>query len=184
MRPVSIVDRKHYVNLARQRALEFGQSTLPTGSSLSSSHKHRRKRRSTSSASRQSDADDGDDSLPGAGSEDDVIVRTQESLDEIYHVVPSDPRHRAAGRGFFADQFENRANFAAHYEGTGPEIWHQTSGIVDAFVSGAGTGGTIAGVGRCLKERNEKVRIILADPPGSGLYHKVGSRENSVAREG
>lgn len=53
--------------------------------------------------------------------------------------------------GFFADQFENLANYRAHYEGTGPEIWHQTHGNIDAFVAAAGTGGTLAGVSRFLQ---------------------------------
>lgn len=75
--------------------------------------------------------------------------------------------------GFFADQFENLANYRAHYEGTGPEIWHQTNGNIDAFVTAAGTGGTLAGVSRFLQEKNEKVKTFLIDPPGSGLYNKV-----------
>ncbi|KAF2593283.1 hypothetical protein F2Q70_00043028 [Brassica cretica] len=75
--------------------------------------------------------------------------------------------------GFFADQFENLANYRAHYEGTGPEIWQQTHGNVDAFVAAAGTGGTLAGVSRFLQEKNEKVKCFLIDPPGSGLYNKV-----------
>lgn len=53
--------------------------------------------------------------------------------------------------GFFADQFENLANFRAHYECTGPEIWEQTGGDLDAFVAAAGTGGTVAGVSRFLQ---------------------------------
>lgn len=53
--------------------------------------------------------------------------------------------------GFFADQFENLANFRAHYEGTGPEIWEQTGGKLDAFIAAAGTGGTVAGVSQFLK---------------------------------
>lgn len=53
--------------------------------------------------------------------------------------------------GYFADQFENLANFRAHYEGTGPEIWEQVGGKLDAFVAAAGTGGTVAGVSRYLK---------------------------------
>lgn len=55
--------------------------------------------------------------------------------------------------GFFANQFENLANFRAHYEGTGPEIWEQTGGEVDAFIAAAGTGGTVAGVSCFLKVR-------------------------------
>ncbi|KAH0609096.1 uncharacterized protein H6S33_001324 [Morchella sextelata] len=77
------------------------------------------------------------------------------------------------GRGFFADQFENPANWKAHYEGTGPEIYQQCGGRVDAFVAGAGTGGTLSGVGKYLKERLEGVRVVLADPQGSGLYNRV-----------
>ncbi|XP_057461507.1 cysteine synthase 2 isoform X1 [Actinidia eriantha] len=75
--------------------------------------------------------------------------------------------------GFFADQFENLANFRAHYEGTGPEIWEQTDGNVDAFVAAAGTGGTVAGISRLLKEKNSNVKCFLIDPPGSGLFNKV-----------
>lgn len=75
--------------------------------------------------------------------------------------------------GFFADQFENLANFRAHYEGTGPEIWEQTGGNLDAFVGAAGTGGTIAGVSQFLKEQNPNIKCFLIDPPGSGLFNKV-----------
>ncbi|KAB2615402.1 cysteine synthase 2 [Pyrus ussuriensis x Pyrus communis] len=75
--------------------------------------------------------------------------------------------------GYFADQFENMANFRAHYEGTGPEIWEQTGGNVDAFVAAAGTGGTLAGVSRFLQEKKSNVKCFLIDPPGSGLYNKV-----------
>ncbi|KAJ7665737.1 PALP-domain-containing protein [Mycena rosella] len=76
-------------------------------------------------------------------------------------------------RGFFADQFENKSNYDAHFDGTGPEVWRQTNGNVRAFVSGAGTGGTIAGVGRFLKSMEEDILICLADPEGSGLFNKV-----------
>ncbi|KAI8624119.1 cysteine synthase-like protein [Xylariaceae sp. FL1651] len=78
-------------------------------------------------------------------------------------------------RGFFADQFENPANYEAHQATTGPEILAQTGGRVDAFVAGAGTGGTIAGVARYLKgdAKVSGVRVVLADPQGSGLYNKI-----------
>jgi cysteine synthase A len=70
----------------------------------------------------------------------------------------------------WANQFDNTANRRAHYEGTGPEIWQQTDGKVDGFVAAVGTGGTLAGVGQALKERNPKVQIALADPMGAALY--------------
>ncbi|KAJ6625253.1 tryptophan synthase beta subunit-like PLP-dependent enzyme [Mycena sp. CBHHK59/15] len=69
-------------------------------------------------------------------------------------------------RGFFANQFENKSNYDAHFNGTGPEVWRQTNGSVRAFVSGAG-------VGRFLKSMDEDVVVCLADPEGSGLYNKV-----------
>lgn len=75
--------------------------------------------------------------------------------------------------GFFADQFENLANFRSHYEGTGPEIWEQTGGKLDAFIAAAGTGGTVAGVSQYLKDQNSNIKCFLIDPPGSGLYNKV-----------
>jgi cysteine synthase A len=77
------------------------------------------------------------------------------------------------GRGFFANQFETEANWRAHYEGTGPEIFDQTKGNIDAFVAGAGTGGTISGVAMFLKSKKPTVKIVLADPQGSGLYNKI-----------
>lgn len=70
----------------------------------------------------------------------------------------------------WANQFDNLANRRAHYETTGPEIWEQTNGKIDAWVTATGTGGTFAGVGMFLKEKNLAVRIVLADPMGSGLY--------------
>jgi cysteine synthase len=71
----------------------------------------------------------------------------------------------------WANQFDNVANRRAHYETTGPEIWEQTDGKVDAFVCSVGTGGSLAGVTRALKERNPKIRCYLADPLGSAIYN-------------
>ena len=69
----------------------------------------------------------------------------------------------------FADQFYNEANPEAHYATTGPELWQQTGGKITHFVAAAGTGGTLTGVGRYLKERSKKVRVIAGDPAGSIL---------------
>jgi cysteine synthase A len=70
----------------------------------------------------------------------------------------------------WANQFDNLANRRGHYETTGPEIWAQTDGKVDAFVSSVGTGGTLAGVAIALKERNPKIKNYLADPLGSAIF--------------
>ncbi|KAI5302962.1 hypothetical protein KEM56_000178 [Ascosphaera pollenicola] len=77
------------------------------------------------------------------------------------------------GRGFFTDQFENPANWHAHFTGTGPEIYAQCEGHLDAFIAGAGTGGTLSGVALYLKPRLPDLRVVLADPQGSGLFNKV-----------
>ncbi|KAJ1327924.1 cysteine synthase [Microdochium nivale] len=90
--------------------------------------------------------------------------------------------------GFFADQFESPANFAAHFKTTGPEILAQTSGNIDAFVAGAGTGGTISGVAKYLKESAKltNLKVVLADPQGSGLYNKIryGVMYSNTEKEG
>ncbi|OAQ28021.1 PALP-domain-containing protein [Linnemannia elongata AG-77] len=118
VRPVSIVDKNQFVNLAKRRAQEFGK--------------------------------------------DDNSSNSEESS--------SDGSHKT---GFFADQFENLANFDAHFTTTGPEIYRQTQGNVDAIVMGAGTGGTLAGVTKYLKALLPDLRAYLVDPQGSGLFNKV-----------
>ncbi len=70
----------------------------------------------------------------------------------------------------WANQFDNVANRRGHYETTGPEIWEETGGRIDGFVSAVGSGGTLAGVGMALKERDADVKIALADPRGAALY--------------
>ncbi|WP_439612463.1 cysteine synthase A [Reyranella sp.] len=71
----------------------------------------------------------------------------------------------------WANQFDNTANRDGHYRTTGPEIWHQTEGKVDGFTCSAGSGGTLAGISRALKERNPNVKIALSDPMGSALFN-------------
>ena len=87
---------------------------------------------------------------------------------ESYYSVA---RRLAAERmAFYPDQYNNPDNIEAHYKTTGPEIWRQTEGEIDAVVAGIGTGGTISGIGRFLKERDRKIKIIGVDPEGSVFY--------------
>ena len=95
----------------------------------------------------------------------------------------------AVERGWFlTDQFRNPANIRVHEETTGRELLEQASGSIGAFVAGAGTGGTLTGVGRCLKKADSRTRVVLADPVGSGLAEwvetgRVGA-DGSYAVEG
>ena len=88
----------------------------------------------------------------------------------------------------WANQFDNTANRDGHYRTTGPEIWEQTDGEIDGFVCAVGTGGTLAGVGAFLRERNRDIKIGLADPPGAALYsyyvHGELKAEGSSITEG
>lgn len=95
------------------------------------------------------------------------------------NVEPDDPRsyYSVARRlseeipnSIYLNQYDNPANTEAHYETTGPELWEQTDGRITHFVAGAGTGGTISGTARYLKEQNEEVEIIGVDPGGSVFY--------------
>lgn len=208
VRPASIIDERQFVNLARSRALAFGQTvltSLPDVVDVSASSS--------------------EPTTPGGGAPPpELALRpsangSSASLSEVYGALDGGGRHAdGAGqtygetgdavasvkreadlvvsdrgepgeawktgedaRGFFADQFENESNHTAHYSTTGPEIWRQLNGRVDAFVSGAGTGGTLSGVGRYLKEASAaggpkgsgRVKVVLSDPEGSGLYNKV-----------
>ena len=80
----------------------------------------------------------------------------------------------------WVNQFDNTANRLAHYESTGPEIWEQTQGDLHAFTCAVGTGGTLAGVSRYLKEQNKSVDLVLADPHGSALYNWVTHGEATM----
>lgn len=94
---------------------------------------------------------------------------------------PEDKRN-----AIFADQFENDFNWRIHYATTGPEIWEQMDHDIDFFITGSGTGGTIAGVSRFLKEKNKALKVVLADPQGSGLANRInyGVMYDSVEKEG
>jgi len=89
------------------------------------------------------------------------------------------------GNAIWTNQFDNIANADAHYLSTGPEIWEQTQGQLDGFICATGTGGTLAGVGKYLKEKSGgKVQIWLADPPGSVLTSYITSGGTLVERSG
>ena len=93
---------------------------------------------------------------PGAQGMKDAIAKADELAAEIPH-------------SFIPGQFVNPANPEAHYTTTGPEIWEDTDGTVDAFVAGVGTGGTITGIGRYLREKNPAVRIVAVEPKTSAV---------------
>lgn len=199
VRPRGIVDPRHFVNEARALAKAFGE---------------------------------------GKQGEVDVVQVDEQATTSV--AIPKKEGQEESGRhrrprGFFADQFETPSNFLAHYTGTGPEIWAQCGGTehtaprLDAFVAGAGTGGTLSGVAACLREREQKqaeqqrqkkpsttsrsssffsswfsspapasppqpspspsphpIRMVLADPQGSGLYNKIhhGVMYSHTEREG
>lgn len=175
VRPRGIVDPRHFVNEARARAEAFGEVELvgPHPNGLGTSRYA------------GSDAGQGEEYVH----RHDLVVSSRRvpNTDHASGIV-----NETQARGFFADQFENPSNFWAHYNGTGPEIWRQTGGLIDAFVAGAGTGGTLSGCAAFLKRVScdpdesqqgggfirrpgsaQEVKVVLADPQGSGLYNKV-----------
>ncbi|MEM4035801.1 MAG: cysteine synthase family protein [Fervidicoccaceae archaeon] len=91
-----------------------------------------------------------------------------------YYVRVAEDIARKRG-GVFLNQYANPANVRAHYETTAREIWEDTSGRIDAFVMGVGTGGTISGVGRFLKERSPRIRVVAVTPRGSKLVGGPGA---------
>ena len=97
------------------------------------------------------------------------VVLVEGSLGMAGCVAKAEELQRTTPNSIIAGQFSNPANPAAHYASTGPEIWADTAGQVDAFVAGIGTGGTITGVGRYLKEKNPAVRVVGVEPAASPL---------------
>ena len=97
------------------------------------------------------------------------VVLVEGSLGMAGCITKAEELQRATPNSIIAGQFVNPANPAAHYASTGPEIWADTDGHVDAFVAGIGTGGTITGVGRYLKEHNPAIRIVGVEPAASPL---------------
>jgi cystathionine beta-synthase len=103
------------------------------------------------------------------------------------NVSPNSPEHyikvaerlaKETPNSFMPNQYVNMANPMAHYQTTGPEIWRQTGGKLDVFVCGMGTGGTITGIGRFLKEKKKTIKVVGVDPEGSIFYPRFhGSKE-------
>jgi cysteine synthase len=119
--------------------------------------------------------------IPDTQSQEKIdLLRTLGAEVRTVPAVPyKDPNNyvRLSGRvaeemenAIWANQFDNLANRQAHYETTGMEIWQQTDGKIDAWVSATGTGGTFGGVTMLLKDKNPNIKCVLADPMGSGLY--------------
>jgi cysteine synthase len=192
VRPVSITHRDHFVNIARRRALESNNSAA--------TQKEFNKTQANGLAYVSSETTCDKLAATKRESNDTQTNGSAHVGSEMPNSEKCYPNSDSKG-GFFADQFENMANYRAHYEWTGPEIWEQTKGTLHAFVAAAGTGGTIAGVSRYLKvcvlhnlfrlytlfsgnhlfmpmiiliqEKNRNVKCFLMDPPGSGLFNKV-----------
>jgi cystathionine beta-synthase len=109
--------------------------------------------------------------LKALGAEVIVVSNLADPDSPEYYVNVAKRLHKEIPNSFFAYQYSNPSNPEIHYKTTGPEIWRQTDGKITHFVSSIGTGGTISGVGRYLKEKNSNIQIIGADPLGSIFKH-------------
>jgi len=103
------------------------------------------------------------------------VVPTVAYSDEMNYQKQAGRYAQSRADAVWVNQFDNTANRLAHYESTGPEIWRQTDARVDAFVCSVGTGGTIAGVSRYLKQQNQDIQVVLLDCIGSALYNFVST---------
>ena len=108
------------------------------------------------------------------------LILTEGRLGMQGAVDRAEQLHREVKNSLIVGQFVNPANPAAHYKTTGPEIWEDTEGCVDAFVAGVGTGGTVTGVGRFLKEKNPGVRILAVEPASSPVLSGGKSGPHSI----
>lgn len=97
------------------------------------------------------------------------VVLTPGSLGMAGAIAEAETLAAATPNSFIPGQFDNAANPAAHYAATGPEIWRDTDGQVDIFVAGVGTGGTVSGTGKYLKEQNPAIRVVAVEPAASPL---------------
>lgn len=109
--------------------------------------------------------------LKALGAEVIVVSRFVDPDDPEYYVNVAKRLHKEIPNSFFAYQYSNPSNPEMHYRTTGPEIWRQTDGKITHFISSIGTGGTISGTGRFLKEKNPNIQVIAADPLGSIFKH-------------
>ncbi len=105
--------------------------------------------------------------LKALGAEVIVVSNRIDPEDPEYYVNVAKRLHKEIPNSFFAYQYSNPSNPEMHYRTTGPEIWRQTDGKITHFISSIGTGGTISGTGRFLKEKNPNIKVIAADPLGS-----------------
>eukprot|EP00002_Diphylleia_rotans_P003140 TRINITY_DN12111_c0_g1_i1.p1 TRINITY_DN12111_c0_g1~~TRINITY_DN12111_c0_g1_i1.p1 ORF type:complete len:338 (-),score=64.57 TRINITY_DN12111_c0_g1_i1:224-1237(-) len=119
-----------------------------------------------------------------------VVVQPIVPFSDSRHYVHTAIRISQEETGaLYTNQFENEFNGMAHYETTGPEIWRQTKGSIDAFVCASGTGGTISGCSRFLKSQKSDVKVVLVDCAGSALYSYIKTGElkaegSTLAMEG
>jgi len=100
-----------------------------------------------------------------------VPYRNPDNYVHVSERAAADLAKSAPEGALWANQWDNAANWRGHYRTTGPEIWEQTGGRIDGFICAIGTGGTLAGTGKFLKEKNPDIAIGLADPMGAAMYH-------------